>query len=348
MRLEHGERAVPRTARSVRSLAQFMDARRFAACVVAIVLVFSVNVRDVAAQVFPGKPIRVLVTFSAGGQADILARMMADKVVPFLGQPLIIENRPGAGGNIAGEAVVKAAHDGYTLLFGTPALAINGTLYKKMPFDPLKDIVPITLMASGPYVLYVTGGLPAKSVAELIALAKSRPRDLNFASVGVGSGTHLVGVLFNLGAATEMTHVPYKGMAQILPDMASGQIHMTFNAIGPAASFVAAGTVRLLATTASRRLKAHPDLPTVAESGLPGFEALGWYGFHAPAGVPREVLVRLNAELVKVLNSAEMVERIEKLGLFPHPQSLDEAATYLASEADKWGRAIRISGATAD
>jgi tripartite-type tricarboxylate transporter receptor subunit TctC len=300
------------------------------------------------AQQFPSRPIRVLVTFSAGGQADILARMMGEKIAPVLGQPLVIENRPGAGGNIAGEAAVKSAHDGYTLLFGTPALAINGTLYRKMAFDSLKDIVPVTLMASGPYVLYVTGGLPAKDVAELIALAKAKPRELNYGSVGVGSGTHLVGVLFSLAAGTEMTHIPYKGMAQILPDMASGQVHMTFNAIGPAATFMAAGTVRLLATTASKRLAAHPTLPTVAESGLPGFEALGWYGFHAPSGVPREVLTRLNTEFVKVLNTPDMVQRIEKLGLFPHPQTLDEAARFLANEADKWGRAVKASGATAD
>lgn len=278
----------------------------------------------------------------------MLARFVAEKAQGFLGQPIIIEPRPGAGGNLAMEAVAKASPDGYTLVFGTPAVAINGVLYRKLAYDPMKDLVPLTLAATGPYVVYASGKLPVATMAEFIAHARARPKQLNYASVGVGSGTHLAAVLFTLAAGIEMTHVPYKGIQQAAPDMVAGDVHLTFNALGPLAQFVQDGRVKILAVSGSQRTKALPEVPTVAEGGLPGFEALGWYGFFAPAGTPRAVLQRLNADLARAVAAPEISERIEKSNLVPAPQTLDEAARFVAAEAEKWGRAVRASGASAD
>jgi len=246
------------------------------------------------------------------------------------------------------EATAKAPPDGYTLVFGTPAVAINGSLYKNLSYDPVKDLVPLTLAAWGPYVVYASGKLPVNSVAELIAQAKARPRQLNYASVGIGSGTHLAVVLFSLAAGVDMTHVPYKGIQQAAPELVSGDIHLTFNALGPLAAFVQDGRVKILATSGLQRTKALPEVPTVAESGLPGFEAIGWYGFFATAGTPRPVLERLNGELAKAIRSRDVWDWIEGANLVPAPQTLDEASRFVAAEAEKWGRAVRASGASAD
>ena len=290
---------------------------------------------------------RVLLTFAAGGQADILARLVTERMRASFGQPIVVEPRPGAGGNLAMEAVAKAPADGYALVFGTPAVAINGALYKKLSYDPLKDLVPVSLAAWGPYIVYASGTLPVSNVAELLSYARSRPGKLNYASVGVGSGTHLAAVLFTLAAGVEMSHVPYKGIQQAAPELVSGDVHLTFNALGPLAQFVQSGRIRMIATSAPQRIKALPELPTIAET-LPGFEAAGWYGFFAAAGTPRPVLERLNAEIVRALGAPDLGSRIEGLGLVPAPQSLDEAERFLAAEAVKWTRAVRASGASAD
>jgi tripartite-type tricarboxylate transporter receptor subunit TctC len=300
------------------------------------------------AQSYPGKPIRLLLTFSSGGQADILARTVTEKMRPSLGQPIVIEPKPGAGGNLAMEATAKAPPDGYTLVFGTPAVAINGRLYRQLAYDPLKDLAALSLAAWGPYVVYASGTLPVNSMSELIAYAKAKPGELNYASVGVGSGTHLATVLFTLAAGVQMTHVPYKGIQQVAPDLVSGSVHLTFNALGPLAQFVSSGRVKMLATTAPRRVPQLPDVPTIAESGVPGFEAAGWYGFFATAGTPRDVLQKLNSSIVGAVSDREISERIEKMGLVPSPQSLEEAARFVAAEAEKWGRAVAASGATAE
>jgi tripartite-type tricarboxylate transporter receptor subunit TctC len=292
--------------------------------------------------------VRLLLTFAAGGQADLLARSVTEKMRAPFGQPIVVEPRPGAGGNLAMEAAAKAPPDGYTLVFGTPAVAINGSLYRKLSYDPLKDLVPLSLAAWGPYIVYASGSLPVSTTAELIAYLKARPGQLNFASVGVGSGTHLAAVLFTLAAGVDMTHVPYKGIQQVAPDLVSGEVHLTFNAYGPLAQFVQGGRVKMLATTAPRRIPSLPDLPTIAESGLPGFEAAGWYGFFTTAGTPRPVLEKLNAEIVRALSSPDLNARIEAMGLVPSPQSLDEAARFVAAEAKKWSRAVKASGASAD
>jgi tripartite-type tricarboxylate transporter receptor subunit TctC len=300
------------------------------------------------ASAYPDKPVRLLLTFAAGGQADLLARSVTEKMRAPFGQPIMVEPRPGAGGNLAMEAAAKAPPDGYTLVFGTPAVAINGSLYRKLAYDPVKDLVPLSLAAWGPYIVYASGSLPVSTTAELIAYLKARPGQLNFASVGVGSGTHLAAVLFTLAAGVDMTHVPYKGIQQVAPDLVSGEVHLTFNAYGPLAQFVQGGRVKMLATTAPRRIPSLPDLPTIAESGLPGFEAAGWYGFFTTAGTPRPVLEKLNAEIVRALSSPDLNARIEAMGLVPSPQSLDEAARFVAAEAQKWSRAVKASGASAD
>jgi tripartite-type tricarboxylate transporter receptor subunit TctC len=267
---------------------------------------------------------------------------------PIVGQPIIVEPRPGAGGNLAMEAVAKAPPDGYTLVFGTPAVGINGALYKNLTYDPLKELVPVSLAAWGPYIFYASGTLPVNTVGELISYLKSRPGKLNYASVGVGSGTHLTAVLFTLAAGVEMTHIPYKGIQQAAPELVSGDVHLTFNALGPLTQFVQSGKIKMLATSAPRRIAALPEVPTIAESGLPGFEAAGWYGFFATAGTPRDILQKLNAEIVKAVSSPDLSERIEKLGLVASPQSLDEAARFVAAEAVKWSGAVRASGASAE
>ena len=312
------------------------------------IAVFLFSIGTAFAQSYPDRPVRLLLTFAAGGQADILARSVAEKMRASFPQPILVEARPGAGGNLAMEATAKAPADGYTLVFGTPAVAINGTLYKKLSYDPVKDLVPLSLAAWGPYIVYVSGALPVNNVAELIAYAKARPGKLNYASVGVGSGTHLAAVLFALAAGAEMTHVPYKGIQQIAPDLVSGEVQLTFNAFGPLAQFVQSGRVKMIATTAARRIPSLPELPTIAESGLPGFEAGGWYGFFTTAGTPRPVLEKLNAEIVRALSSPDLSAKIEGMGLVPSPQSLDEAARFIAAEQEKWSRAVKASGASAD
>ena len=312
------------------------------------ILLFMLSIGTAFAQSYPDKPVRLLLTFAAGGQADILARSVAEKMRASFPQPILVEARPGAGGNLAMEATAKAPADGYTLVFGTPAVVINGTLYKKLSYDPVKDLVPLSLAAWGPYIVYVSGALPVNNVAELIAYAKARPGKLNYASVGVGSGTHLAAVLFALAAGAEMTHVPYKGIQQIAPDLVSGEVQLTFNAFGPLAQFVQSGRVKMIATTAARRIPSLPELPTIAESGLPGFEAGGWYGFFTTAGTPRPVLEKLNAGIVRALSSPDLSAKIEGMGLVPSPQSLDEAARFIAAEQEKWSRAVKASGASAD
>src|SRR5262245_25287178 len=313
----------------------------------AIAMAAMLAASSAASQSYPDRPVRLLLTFAAGGGADLLARSVVEKMRATFPQPIIVEARPGAGGNLAMEATAKAAPDGYTLVFGTPAVAINGTLYKKLSYDPLKDLAPLGLAAVGNYVVYASGTLPVNNPAELIAYLKARPGKLNYASVGVGSGTHLAGVLFTLAAGVEMQHVPYKGIQQIAPDLVSGEVHLTFNAYGPLAQFVQGGRIKMVGTSGLQRMKQLPEVPALAEA-LPGFEASGWYGFFTTAGTPRPVLERLNAEIVRAVSSPDLFARIEGMALVPKPQSLDEAARFVAAEAEKWTRAIKASGASAD
>ena len=297
-----------------------------------------------AAQTWPAKPIRLVTPYSPGGAGDWVARTATDRVAQALGQQFVIEPRPGAGGNIAAESVVRSAADGYTLLFATPLLAINATLYRKLTFDATKDLVPVGVIATGPYVLYATGSLPVKNGGELIALAKQKPGAINYASLGIGTGPHLGAVLLALAGGVEFTHVPYKGFGQALPDLASGQVHFSLNGIGVADAFLKDGRVKMLGFTGSTRMKEYPDVPTVSET-VPGFEVLGWYGVAAPAGTPRPVIERLNAELVKATTAAEFSSQIEKRGLIPQSFSLAQTREFVARDAERWGRAVKASGA---
>lgn len=299
------------------------------------------------AQTYPAKPIRLITPYSPGGGADWVSRVTTDRAAQGLGQQFVIEARPGAGGNIAAEAVVRAPADGYTLLFATPLLAINATLYRKLSFDPGKDLVPLAVAATGPYVLYATGAIPVKTAGELIALAKTKPGQLNFASLGIGTGPHLGGVLLGLVGGAEFTHVPYKGFGQALPDLASGQVHFSLNAIGVADAFLKTGQVRMLGFTSLQRMKGYPDVPTVSES-VPGYELLGWYGFSAPPGTPRAVVERLNAEFAKVMRMQDLAEQVEKRGLIPQTYSIAEARSFFAREVERWGTAVKASGAKID
>lgn len=309
----------------------------------ALMIVLLLMGQSAFAQSYPSKPIRLLLTFSSGGQADILARTVTEKMRGSLGQPVLVEARPGAGGNLAMEAVAKAPPDGYTLVFGTPAVAINGRLYKQLAYDPLKDLAPLSLAAWGPYIVYASGALPVSSMSELIAMAKAKPGELNYASVGVGSGTHLATVLFTLAAGVQMTHVPYKGIQQVAPDLVSGGVHLTFNAFGPLAQFVNSGRVKMLATTAPRRIPQLPDLPTIAESGVPGFEAGGFLGLVAPAGTPPAVINALNAAGQKSLALPDVRERLLGLASPPVGGSPEQFASHIKREIDKWARVIRTA-----
>ena len=295
------------------------------------------------AQSYPTKPIRFVTPYSPGGAGDWVARTTTDRVAQALGQQFVIEPRPGAGGNIAAESVVRSPADGYTLLFATPLLAINATLYRKLAFDATKDLVPVAVIATGPYVLYATGSLPVKNGGELVAMAKQKPGAINYASLGIGTGPHLGAVLLALAGGVEFTHVPYKGFGQALPDLASGQVHFSLNGIGVADAFLKDGRVKMLGFTSLQRMKEYPDVPTVAET-VPGYEVLGWYGVAAPAGTPRAIVERLNAELVKVTTS-EFASQIEKRGLIPQSFSLAQTREFVSRDSERWARAVRASGA---
>ena len=298
-------------------------------------------------QSYPTKPIRLVTPYSPGGAGDWVARASTDRIAQALGQPFVLEPRPGAGGNIAAESVVRSAPDGYTLLFATPLLPINATLYRKLSFDPSKDLHLIAVVATGPYVLYATGSVPAKNAGELVALAKQKPGQINYASLGIGTGPHLGGVLLGLMGGAEFTHVPYKGFGQALPDLASGQVHFSLNGIGVADAFLKTGQIKMLGFTSLRRMKAYPDVPTVSET-VPGYELLGWYGFAAPAGTPQAILDRLNAEVAKVTSSPEFADQVEKRGLIPQAYSHAQVREFFGRETERWGKAVKASGAKID
>jgi len=296
------------------------------------------------AQGYPTKPIRLITPYSPGGAGDWVARASTDRVSAALGQPFVIEPKPGAGGNIAAESVVRAPADGYTLLFATPLLTINASLYKKLSFDPARDLIPVAMVANGPYVLYATGSLPVKTGGELVALAKQKPGAINYASLGIGTGPHLGGVLLGLIGGAEFTHIPYKGFGQALPDLAAGTVHFSLNGIGAADAFLKDGRVKILGFTGLTRMKEYPDIPTVSET-VPGYEVLGWYGFAAPAGTPQAVVERLNAEVVKVSGSPDFSAQLEKRGLIPQTLNLAQMREFFNRDAERWGRAVKASGA---
>ena len=301
------------------------------------------------AQAYPSKPIRFVVPYPPGGPLDAVARLLGQKVAESVKQPVIVDNKPGAGGNIGADAVAKSAPDGYTILMGAVAThAINPTLYASIPYDPVRDFQPITQVASTPNVLIVHPSIPAASVRDFIAYAKANPGKLNFGSGSTGSAGHLAGELFKTMAGVEMIHVPYKGAAPAMQDLIGGQVQLMFDNYASAATQLRAGKVKALAVTTAKRSALAPDLPTIAESGLPGFDISTWFGIFAPAGTPREIVDRLHAEFTRALALADVREKMVNLGAEPIGNRPEEFAAYIRTEAEKYARVVKSSGARAD
>ena len=302
-----------------------------------------------AADAYPAKPVRFVVAFPPGGGTDIIARAIAQKLAERIAQQVVVDNRPGAGGNIGTDIVAKSAPDGYTMLMGSAGpLAINASLFGKMPFDPIKDLAPVTLAASTPNVLVVHPSLRAATVKELIALAKARSGEINFASSGHGTPAHLAGELFNSMAGVKMVHVPYKGAAPALADLLGGQVQLMFSTMPPALPHVKDGKLRALAVTSAKRSPAAPDIPTLDEIALPGFEANTWHGVVVPAGTPATIVARLNREIVAILHLPDVVERFSSQGAEALGSTPEEFAAYIRSETLKWAKVVRDSGAKAE
>ena len=299
-----------------------------------------------SAEEYPRKPIRILIAFGAGGASDAMARTLTDRITPSLGQPFVLENRPGAGGNIAMDAVAKAPPDGYLLVLTGPALVINPALYSSLSFDPQKDLAPVATLAIAPFALFASATLPVNTVGDLVALG--RTRKMNYASVGPGTAGHLAAVLFGAAAGVELTHVPYRSIQLAVPDLVSGDVQFVFNAYPPLAPMAQAGKLRLLGFSSPQRLRKYPDIPTLSETGLPGFDVGGWYIILAPRATPKEVVARLNAEFNRALKEPAVGEAIEKMGFEPAPMTLAEAARFVAREAEKWNRSVKLSGAKAE
>ena len=291
---------------------------------------------------FPAKPIRMVVPFGAGSNTDLLARTVAVRMAEHWGQQVVVDNRPGAGGNIGTDLVAKAPPDGYTLVLGAASvLAINQSLYSQMPYDSATAFAPITNMVKTTNVLVVTPSLPAKSVRELIAYGKANPGKLTYASSGAGGTIHLSGELFKSMAGITMEHIAYKSSPLAHIDMIAGQVHAMFDAMPTALPQVKAGRLRALAVTTAKRSAQLPDLPTIAEAALPGYEAAGWFGFAAPARTPREVLVKLNKEIVRIIALPDVKERLISQGAEPVGDTPEEFAQFIKAEAAKWGKVIK-------
>ena len=301
------------------------------------------------AQGYPNKPIKMIVPFPPAGSTDLSGRAVADKLGQRLGQPVVVENKPGAGGNIGSDVAAKSPPDGYTLLVGTVGThAINGSLYSKMPYDHLKDFAPVILLSTTPNVLVVHPSLPANSVKEVIALAKAKPGELTFASSGSGTSIHLSGELFKSMAGVQMTHVPYKGSGPMLIDLMGGQTSMAFDNLSAAIQHIKAGKLKALATTGPQRAPALPDVPTVSEAGLPGYDSTSWNAIYVPAGTPKEIVERLNKELRAILESPETRKYFAEQGAQAGGGTPQELDAFMRAETAKWAKVVKESGAKVD
>ena len=298
------------------------------------------------AQAYPAKAIRLVVPFGTGGSNDIVARLVGVKLSEALGQPVVVDNRAGAGGTIGVDAVVKSDPDGYTILMGaTSTIAVNVGLYPKRNFDPTTNLTPITQIGSGPFLMAIPASLPVKSVQEFIQLARSKPGQLNFGSSGKGSSLHLTVEMLKTMAKIDLVHVPYKSGGAAVADLASSRVQLIFSDLPALLAFVKGGQVKTLAVTTPKRSQLLPDLPTVAESGVPGFDATSWYGILGPAGMPRDIVMRLNGELGKIMHSADMKERLNAMGVEPVTGSPEDFTRYIREQVAKWLAVVKASGA---
>jgi tripartite-type tricarboxylate transporter receptor subunit TctC len=312
-----------------------------------LALLFAFTTAANAQDPWPSRPIRFILPFPPGGGTDILGRLIAERLTAQLGQPVVAENRGGAGGNVGTEAAAKSAPDGYTIVLVAPSLAISPTLYASINYDPVKDFAPVSLVATVPNVMVTQPSLPGELV-EFIAFAKSKPGALNFGSGGAGTSNHLAGELFNLVTGAKLVHVPYKGVNLAMQDVLAGNVHLVFIGIPAAVPHIKAGKLRALALVAPQRSSALPEVPTVAEAGLRDFEVTTWYGVLAPAGTPKNIVTRLNTELVKIMHSPELKEKLAATGTDPLTSTPEEFAAYIQREIAKWGDVIRKAGVKAD
>ena len=314
-----------------------------------LALLFAALTAATQAQTFPSKPIRLICPFPPGGAVDIASRAIAAEMSKTLGQQVTVENRPGAGGNIGGAEVARAAPDGYTMLMTTSGIqAINPVLYPKMQYDPNKDLAPVSVLVSLANVLVVNPAVKANSVAELVALAKSQPGKMTFASSGSGTSIHMSAELFKQLTKIDIVHVPYKGSAPALTDLIGGQVNLMFDNIPSALPHIKAGRLHALATTGARRDPTLPDLPTVAEAGVKGYESGVWFGLAVPAGTPKEIVAKLAEEAVKATKSPDYVKRMTEVGYVIVGAGPDQMAEMIRTEINRWGPVVKSSGATAD
>lgn len=313
---------------------------------IAFALSLACAIGSASAQNFPTKPVRFVVPFAPGGSTDTLARTIGQKLSDYLGEQVVVDNRPGANGDIGMLLVARAAPDGYTVVLGYIAnLGIGPSLYAKMPYDPVKDFAPITQVAGASNILVVHPSVPAKNFKEFITYTKANPGKVNFASAGVASVGHLTGELLNNLAGIDMVHVPYKGSGQAITDLVGGHVKVMISGMASTLPHVKTGKLRGLATTGAKRTPATPDLPTIAESGFPGFEASSWFGVLAPARTPRPVIARLHADIVKSLQQPDVRQRLENVGFEIVGGTPDEFAAYIQSEIRKWAKVVKASGA---
>ncbi len=321
---------------------------RHAAIATSMAIIGTAAAQNPNAQNYPTRPIRLIVPFAPGGPTDIMSRAISERITPRLGQQLVVDNRPGAGGGIGTEIAARAAPDGYTMVLGHIGThAINASLYAKIGYDPGKDFAPITTIATLPLALWVNASVPAASVKELVALAKAKPGGISFGSAGSGGPTHMAGEMLKAMTRIDIVHVPYKGNAASLTDLVAGRVQMMFSNLLTAGPHARAGKLRGLAVTTARRSPQAPELPTIAESGVPGYDITPWYGVLFPAGTPRTIVLRLNREIGDVLKAPEMVERFRSQGVDLATGTPEAFAALINSEIPKWRKVVKDSGATA-
>ena len=317
--------------------------------IIASVIIVAAGAGAVQAQSYPSKSIRFVVPYAPGGSTDIVARILAQKLSDAMGQQVVVDNRPGAGGSIGADVVAKSPPDGYTMVTAvTGIMAINQFLYRKLPFDPEKDLAPVTQVGSLPLILVVHPSLPAKNVREFIAIAKAKPGQLNYGSSGVGTATHMTTELFKSMAGVDLVHIPYKGSGQVMGDVIGGQLALIFDQIVSSLPHVQGGKLRMLAITSAKRFPSLPDLPTIAESGVPGYESISWAGVAVPAGTPKEIIARLHAEIVKVLAAPDIRERFLRDGIETVGSTPEQFTEHIRRERIKWAKVVKDSGAKAE